>query len=161
MLIYIELKLVRPIDRVKSAAFQHFFYFWLTLNLFSALGHQTGLNCPQFSLRIFSIRYRHACPLARVLYDVIKSCRLMWLYGKVGTIVNYYCLRILTYFSVLVQFRIRHELDLLRWKRFRLNNNEFIANPPLSELFLARNRKWNGSDIFDKMLFEFEKNSLK
>jgi len=30
-----------------------------------------------------------------------------------------------------------------------------------TELFLAQNRKWNGSDIFDKMLFEFEKNSLK
>jgi len=33
-----------------------------------------------------------------------------------------------------------------------------------TELLFSRNRKWNGvnePDIFDKMLFEIEKNSLK
>jgi len=39
--------------RVKLATFQHFFL--LLTNLFSVIGRQTGFNCRQFSLRIFSI----------------------------------------------------------------------------------------------------------
>jgi len=41
---------------------------------------------------------------------------------------------------------------------------QLIANLPWrlgAELFLAWNRKWNGADIFDKMLSEYEKTSLK
>jgi len=45
--------------RVKSAPFQHFL---LLTNILSVLGCQTGLNCWQFSLQIFSIQYRICMP---------------------------------------------------------------------------------------------------
>jgi len=38
---------------------------------------------------------------------------------------------------------------------------QFIANPPWIGVVFAAKRKWNGPDIFDKIQFETEKNSLK
>jgi len=139
------------------ATFQHFFL--LLIIIFSVLGRQTGLNYGQFSLRIFSIRYRVCMPT--------RAC-VIWRNKELPTFVvnrksRQHC-KLLLFKDINLFLRSRPAensswIGFTEWNRSGLNNLLQIRHG--AEFFLARNRKWNGSDIFDKMLFEFEKNSLK